>query len=87
MYSNVIALKINDAQKAFKVSTMVHSEITVNANENYEYKVVGMSGRVVKAGSGKQGNNTIDISNNPNGVYLIQILNNNQRLTERIVKL
>src|SRR6185312_1621339 len=70
MYSNVIVLKINDAEKTFKVSTTVHSEITVNASENYKYNVADMNGRIIKTGSGKQGINSIEISNNPNGIYI-----------------
>ena len=88
IYSNVISLKLNSiAEKLFKVSTMVHSEITVNAAENYNYKIADMSGRILQGGKGKAGTNTININNSPNGIYLIQIISNTQRLTERIVKL
>jgi len=87
MYSNVIVLKINDAEKSFKVSTVIHNEITVTATEDYRYNIADMNGRIIRAGSGKQGNNAIEISNNPNGIYIIQIFSNSQRLTERIVKL
>lgn len=87
MYSNVIVLKLNDANKLFKVSTMVYSEVTVDAAEDYEYKLADMSGRILQGGKGRAGINNININNNPNGIYLIQIITNNQRLTERIVKL
>jgi hypothetical protein len=83
----VISLKLNDANKLFKVSTMVYSQVTVNALEDYNYKLTDMSGRIMQNGKGKSGINNINISNNPNGVYLIQIISNTQRLTERIVKL
>ena len=46
-----------------------------------------MSGRTMQLGKGKAGTNIINISNSPNGIYFIQIISNNQRLTERIVKL
>jgi hypothetical protein len=87
MYSNIIALKQSDAQKLFSVSTMIHTDITVNARENYEYQIADMSGRIIAGGHGKTGLNSINISNNPNGIYLIRIISNNQRLTEKIVKL
>ena len=87
IYSNVISLKSTDANKLFKVSTMVYGEVTVNASEDYSYNLADMSGRIIQAGKGKSGINNINISNNPNGIYLIQIISNNQRLTERIVKL
>ncbi len=88
MYSNVIVLKSNaNKEKLFTISTMVYNEINVNAKEDYNYKLADMSGRILQAGRAKAGTNTINISNVPNGVYLMQIINNNQRLTERIVKL
>jgi hypothetical protein len=87
IYSNVIALKLNGPGKSFKVSTMVYSQVTVDAAENYDYKLADMSGRIIQGGKGKTGINTINISNTPNGVYLLQIISNNQRQTERILKL
>jgi hypothetical protein len=87
IYSNVIALKQSDLQASFKIATMVHSELIVNADENYQYRLADMSGRILQNGTGKVGNNTINISNCPNGIYLIQITSNNQKLTERIVRL
>jgi hypothetical protein len=87
IYSNVIALKLNGPDKLFKVSTIVYSQVTVDAAEDYDYKLADMSGRIILGGKGKAGINTINISNNPNGVYLVQIISNNQRLTERILKL
>ena len=87
MYSNVIVLRANGLGKSFTVSTMAHNEITVNAQQNYEYNIADMSGRIVGRGKGNAGSNYINISNSPNGIYLIQIISNNQRLTERIVKL
>ncbi len=88
VYSNVISLKLNgDPQLVFTVPTVVHSEVTINATENYEYKIADMSGRIMKGGVGKAGTNTININNNPNGIYLIELISNHQRTTERIVKL
>ena len=88
VYSNVIALKLNgNSQKSFTISTMVHSEVTVNAMEDYDYQLADMSGRIIRGGKGKIGINTININANPNGIYIMQIISNNQRTTERIVKL
>lgn len=88
VYSNIIALKLNDnPKKFFKISTLVHNDITIDAAQNFEYKLADMSGRILQTGKGNSGINMINISNNPNGIYLIQIISNNQRLTERIVRL
>lgn len=86
-YSNVITLKSTAAAvQKFKVSTFVHDQITVNAPENYQYQLADMNGRVLQTGSSKTGTNTINISNIPNGIYVIQMITNNQKQTERIVK-
>jgi hypothetical protein len=88
VYSNVVSLKSNsNSGKIFTVSTMVHSGVTINATENYEYKLADMSGRIIQGGTGKSGINTININNSPNGIYFIQLISNNQRTTERIVRL
>lgn len=87
IYSNVIALKIGEPNMLFKVSKTVNDQVTVKAAENYNYRIVDMSGRTLQAGQGTPGINSINISNTPNGIYLIQITSKDQRLTERIVRL
>jgi hypothetical protein len=87
VYSNVVSLRSTGIQKSFTVSTMVHNEVVVNAVENYEYKLIDVSGRIMQGGNGKAGANTININNYPNGIYLIQMISKNQRITERILKL
>ncbi|MEO8412526.1 MAG: T9SS type A sorting domain-containing protein [Ginsengibacter sp.] len=88
VFSNVISLKLNsNPEKSFKFSTLVHSEVTITATENFDYKLADMSGRIIHGGKGKTGINTININDSPNGIYLIQLISNNQRLTKRIVKL
>ena len=57
------------------------------STENYEYTLVDMSGKIIRGGKGIPGTNTINMNSNPNGIYLIQLISNNQRTTERIVKL
>jgi hypothetical protein len=88
VYSNVISLKTNgNGANIFKVSPAVYNQILVNASENFQYNVVDMSGRILKGGTGTAGNNLIDISNNPDGIYLLQLQGSSQRLTKRIVKM
>jgi len=87
IYSNVIALKIGEPNMLFKVSKTTNDQVTIHAAENYNYRIVDMTGRTLQAGQGTPGMNTINISNTPNGIYLFQITSNDQRLTERIVRL
>jgi hypothetical protein len=86
-YSNVVLLKPVQQMNTFSVSSMVTSEITVKASQNYRYQISDMSGRVIKNGGFDAGVNTININDSPNGIYIMQIVCNNQRTTERIVKL
>jgi len=87
VYSNIITLKsAGQAEKLFKVSTLVHNEIMVNAKENYQYQLADINGRVIETGKKNAGTNTINVSNLANGIYVIQMITNNQRQTERIIK-
>ncbi|MGN6604256.1 MAG: T9SS type A sorting domain-containing protein [Ginsengibacter sp.] len=87
-YSNIVPLKpIQERSKQFTISTVVNKEITVNAALNYKYQLADMSGRIIKAGKADAGLTNIDIDNSPNGIYIMQIICNNQRTTQRIVKL
>jgi len=86
-YSNTIALKSTGAaDKPFFVSTLVHNDITVNASEKFSYRLSDMNGRVLSTGGGMQGMNKISTYNLPNGMYIIQLSNNNHQQTERIVR-
>ena len=87
VHSNVITLKsTNKAQNIFKVSTIVHDNIVVTATENYQYQLVDIHGRVLQKGNSNSGVNRINVSNIPNGMYIIQMTGNDQKQTERIIK-
>ena len=87
VYSNTIALKGADAAgKLFNVSTLVQNEIIINAAENYQYTLCDINGRKVYSGTGLKGINRVNIANQADGMYIIQIFNNDQRQTERIIK-
>ncbi len=85
-YSNIISLKAGTEPEKFKVSTLVHDEIVIRAYENYQYQLVDIQGRVIGNGNGTTGTNRINVSNAPNGMYIIQMIMNSQRQTERIIK-
>ena len=87
LYSNTIVLRGETiAEKAFFVSTLVQNDILVNASANYTYQLSDMNGRVINAGNGVKGINKINFSNQPDGMYIIQLFNNNEKQTERIIK-
>jgi hypothetical protein len=87
-YSNTVALKTagNDG-KLFNVSTLIKNEVLINAAENYHYKLIDANGKTIGAGNGLKGTKSVNISNQPAGMYIIQFFNNEQVQTERILKL
>jgi len=86
-YSNVITLKsLGKSQKLFTVSTSGQDEIVVNAAQNYQYILADMNGRVISQGNNNAGIKRIKINNNPSGIYVIQIISQNERITERIIR-
>ncbi|MEP7237950.1 MAG: zinc-dependent metalloprotease [Ferruginibacter sp.] len=86
-YSNIITLKGGaDAENSFKVSTLVHDQIIINAATNYQFILSDMSGKTISTGTGLKGINRVDVSNQSGGMYIIQLFNNDKRQTERIIK-
>ena len=87
VYSNTIVLKgVTSTDNIFKVSTLVQNQITVTAAVPYQYQLMDMNGRIISKGTGTSGFNYINISNQPGGIYIIQLLSNNKQQTERILK-
>lgn len=88
VYSNIISLKpIDNINRSFTVSTLVRSEISINASQEFSYQLADVSGRLIKSGNAKTGITNINIENTPKGIYFIQIITNHQRTTQRIVRL
>ena len=86
-YSNIIGLKTaGNSVKLFNVSTLIKNEILINAAENYQYHLIDASGKTIAAGNGVKGINRINISNQPAGMYIIQLFNKEGIQAERIIK-
>jgi len=86
-YSNIIALKsIAKPSKQFKVPTLFVERIQVIADEDFQYAVFDLSGRMMAKGRGAAGTVYINMSNKPAGMYVIQMLTNTTKQTERIIK-
>ena len=87
LYSNVIVLgAAGKSSQLFTVSTLVQSEIAVNAPENFQYQLNTINGTSVVIGKGTQGSNKLNINNLPNGIYVLQLITNNGQQVERIIK-
>ena len=86
-YSNTIALKGTEKQnKLYTISTFVKEEISVNASENYKFIISDLNGRTLTTGAGIKGINKINIQTQPAGMYILQLISNNIKQSERIIK-
>ena len=86
-YSNIVALRAAEkAEKLFTVPTLVQDEIIVNASENYAFRLSDANGRMIAMGTGIKGINKINVNTKPDGLYIIQLFNENEKQTERIIK-
>jgi len=86
-YSNVVALKSTEgAGKPYTVSTFVKQHITVNAAENFQYLLSDINGRTIAAGKGTMGMNMIHLTNQPAGMYVLQLVGPGAKQSERIIK-
>jgi hypothetical protein len=86
IYSNILALKAGSDQKLFNVSTIVQQNIQVIASENYNYNLYDANGRLAATGKGKIGSSNINVSNLSSGMFVLQLLTNNNIQTERIIR-
>jgi hypothetical protein len=87
VYSNTISLKgIAKGDMAFNVSTFNNNELVINAADNYQFRLSNINGQLTAQGNGKKGINKIDLQNKPAGIYVIQLISNENKLTERIIK-
>jgi Secretion system C-terminal sorting domain len=88
VYSNVVSMRSSfKMNTGLKVSTLVQSDIQVMSGENYRYQLTDVSGRTISNGSKLAGATQINMSNCPNGIYILQIISNSQRTTQRIVRM
>ena len=85
-YSNIVVLKMNNDEKLFVVSTLVQQDIHVTALANYTYNLFDANARLVATGKELKGINNINIEYLPKGMYILQMMNDNYKQTERIIK-
>ncbi len=87
IYSNMVVLKTTEnTAKLFSVSTIVHNQLTVNAANNYQYLLTDINGKSISQGKGRQGFNEVNMYHQPAGMYILQLISNNEKQTERIIK-
>ncbi len=87
VYSNIIVIKANALSvQSFGVSTFIHNRLTINAPAAYQFLLSDINGNIICKGQGQQGFNELGIQQLISGIYILQLINNNQKQTERIIK-
>lgn len=87
-YSNIISMKAGEARGSVMLrSASVTQSIELIADDGFSFILSDLNGKILKKGNGTAGLNVINIANYSNGIYIIQINSNSQRITHRIVRL
>lgn len=87
VYSNTVSLRATGRTgKAFQVSTLVTSQISVQASNDFRYVLMDIRGTQLERGIGKAGFTSIATNRIPAGVYVLRIESDQEMITERIVK-
>lgn len=69
----------------FKVIKQAQQPVIVSATESYDYMVVDNFGRIILNGKAAAGTKTIDIRNQPTGIYNLRLMNANEQRTEKFM--
>jgi hypothetical protein len=69
----------------FKVIKQAQQPVIVNATESYDYMVVDNFGRIILNGKAAAGTKTIDIRNQPAGIYSLRLMNAKEQRTEKFM--
>ncbi len=87
LYSNILMLKAYSvSNKLYTVSTLVQDNIMVNATDNFTYNLFDVNGRLIQTGKQLKGNSNIKVQNLTKGMYVLQMMTDNYKQTERIIK-
>ncbi|MEJ7609827.1 MAG: T9SS type A sorting domain-containing protein [Ferruginibacter sp.] len=86
MYSNIVALKTGGSDKLFAVSTLVQQNISVTAPANYSYTLFDANARIIASDKKLRGTGMINVQELPKGMYVLQMMSDRYKQTERIIK-
>lgn len=85
-FSNTVTIENKAGDKGgFKIIKQPQQPVIVNAAEAYDYQVVDNYGKVVLQGKGTAGNKTIDLRQQPAGVYNLMLMNTSEQRTEKFM--
>ena len=87
LYSNILVLKTNGGNNnLFSVSTLVQDNIVVRASDNFTYSLLDINGRQIMTGKNIRGSSNINVQSLTKGMYVLQMMTDNYKQTERIIK-
>jgi len=87
-YSNIVMIRYSGLHNSVVLqSNLVRDRVIISSQEPLKYILIDVNGKILQKGNLQQGQNVINISNSPNGIYFIQMAGETQKLTQRIVKL
>ncbi len=87
LYSNILILKTNSSlSNLFSVSTLVQDNIVIKATDNFIYNLYDINGRLITSGKQIKGTGNINVQNLTRGMYVLQMMTDNYKQTERIIK-
>jgi hypothetical protein len=86
-HSNIIMIKASSDNAKFTIlnNRINGNEIVVNSKGNYNYRLLDMSGRNVQGGRMNIGFNRISSPTLTSGMYLMQIIDGTEVMTERLM--
>jgi len=87
-YSNVVALReVGGKSKVDVVTNIINkNEIGLNSNGSYNWRIIDMSGRALANGRTTTGFNQLQPGILTSGMYLLQIVDGGDVITEKIIK-
>lgn len=85
-YSNIITLREAHNNNFTLQSSMVTNTIITYAAQEYSYQLFDNTGRLLQRGQLKQGTNRIDILNAPKGLLVLHAANEQETITEKLIK-
>jgi hypothetical protein len=87
-YSNVVSLRSANGNGRLNLLTNIinSNTIVVNSTGNYNWRLIDMNGRQLTSGRITAGSNRIATGALSSGMYLLQVIDGAEIITERIVK-
>jgi len=87
VYSNVVLLtNAAIAASGFEVPTLIHSQLIVYANKQYNFFLSDINGRIILKGNGYAGTNITNVSSLSSGTYILTLIIEGQKSSRRILK-